>query len=42
MRFKFLVGEVYVYVESIKGDFGVFVVSDGIYKFYCVYVRGLS
>lgn len=34
--FYVFVGEVYVVVEVLKGEFGVYLVVDGINQFYCV------
>ena len=41
-RFKPPKGDAYAHVESTKGDFGAYVVSDGTHKPYRVHVRGPS
>jgi NADH:ubiquinone oxidoreductase 49 kD subunit 7 len=33
--FHVLVGEVYVVVEYFKGEFGIYMISDGANKLYC-------
>ncbi|MCD6558728.1 MAG: NADH-quinone oxidoreductase subunit D [Palaeococcus sp.] len=41
-RFKVPKGDAYAHVESTKGDFGAYVVSDGSHKPYRVHIRGPS
>lgn len=41
-RFKVPAGDAYAHVESTKGDFGAYVVSDGSHKPYRVHIRGPS
>ncbi|NPA47244.1 MAG: NADH-quinone oxidoreductase subunit D [Thermococci archaeon] len=41
-RFKVPAGSAWAHVESTKGDFGAYVVSDGTHKPYRVHIRGPS